>query len=400
MKNPIKVYAVILAAGGSSRMGDIDKIWHVINGKPVIGYSIDFFENSKLIDEYLVVTSKINLQKIKEFFLNDESFFFDVIVGGVRRQDSVKLAIDHINSLKEKPDLIVIHDAARPLVTEHILENGIRLAKNIGAAIPVISVKDTIKKISNNLVEETLDREKIFFSQTPQVFSLDSLIAAYEFLNDDITDDAMAIEICGGIVATFPGDEKNLKITHIEDLETIKNLLVEKKSHLELEWTNGIGFDGHKLESGGPLILGGVKITYEFHLEGHSDGDVLLHSICNAILGAASLGDLGQHFPSSDDRYKNIDSSFFIKESMKLITNLGWIISNLDCIIIAEKPKLKKYVFDIENKIKSLVNSPLAQVNVKITSTDGVGAIGEGEGIAAQSIVTLSRTKHSSNETL
>ena len=106
--------------------------------------------------------------------------------------------------------MIVIHDAARPLVTEYILENGIKLAKNIGAAIPVISVRDTIKKISNNLVEKTLDREKIFFSQTPQVFSLDSLVAAYEFLNDDITDDSMAIEICGGMVATFPGDEKNL----------------------------------------------------------------------------------------------------------------------------------------------------------------------------------------------
>ena len=206
-------------------------------------------------------------------------------------------------------------------------------------------------------------------------------------INQEITDDSMLIEISGGIVSTFPGDQKNIKITNISDLDYISYLLGEGK----YEWSNGNGFDGHRFEKGGPLILGGIKIDFGYHLKGHSDGDVLLHSISNAILGGASLGDLGRYFPSTDSRYKDLDSSFFIKKSVELAKNNGWNINNIDATIIAEKPRLKEFALKMEDNIKFLIDSSLVNVNVKITSTDEVGESGNSEGILAHSIATLYR---------
>ena len=258
-----------------------------------------------MVNHFIRIRSTKNIDTVRNYLQEKGLSKIRIIIGGDRRQDSVKKAIDYINSLKEKPEYIAIHDVARPLVSESILEKGLKLASNIGAAIPVIPSKDTVKKVSNNLVQNTLNRDEIFFSQTPQIFSLGNLSSAYEMVNQEITDDSMLIEISGGIVSTFPGDQKNIKITNISDLDYISYLLGEQK----YEWSNGNGFDGHRFEKGGPLILGGIKIDFGYHLKGHSDGDVLLHSISNAILGGASLGDLGRYFPSTDSRYKDLDLS-------------------------------------------------------------------------------------------
>ena len=387
MKNSIKVYGILLAAGSSERMSGVDKIWAELKGKPVISYSVDFFYQSELVSDFIIVTSTKNIDTVRNYLQEKGLSKIRIIIGGDRRQDSVKKAIDYINSLKEKPEYIAIHDVARPLVSESILEKGLKLASSIGAAIPVIPSKDTVKKVSNNLVQNTLNRDEIFFSQTPQIFSLGNLSAAYEMINQEITDDSMLIEISGGIVSTFPGDQKNIKITNISDLDYISYLLGEDK----YEWSNGNGFDGHRFEKGGPLILGGIKIDFGYHLKGHSDGDVLLHSISNAILGGASLGDLGRYFPSTDSRYKDLDSSFFIKKSVELAKNNGWNINNIDATIIAEKPRLKEFALKMEDNIKFLIDSSLVNVNVKITSTDEVGESGNSEGILAHSTATLYR---------
>ncbi len=396
MKNSQKVIAILLAAGSSSRMVGRDKIWEKVCGKPVIEYSLDLFEHSKLVDDLIVVTSKKN-KLVTERFISENSFTVrSIVVGGNRRQDSVMAALNVISNFVDKPEYIIVHDAARPLVDNSMIEKGLALVKQIGAAIPVIPIKDTLKQVSNQLVVKTLDRNQIVAAQTPQFFSYSSLNAANDYFESDMTDDSIFIELAGGMVGVFDGEEKNIKVTQPLDLMLAEILLTENVfGTVTKEWSHGTGYDSHKLAKGGPLKLGGLTMDWTEHLEGHSDGDVLLHAIASSILGSAGLGDLGGHFPSSDPKYKDYDSALFLTESSGLIQDLGWEIIHIDATIIAQQPRLSSYISPIEKRIKSLLKSknPSLSVNVKVTSTDGLGTIGKGEGIASQSIVTVRQQK-------
>ncbi|MCL0030658.1 2-C-methyl-D-erythritol 4-phosphate cytidylyltransferase [Dehalococcoidia bacterium] len=396
MKNSQKVIAVLLAAGCSSRMVGKDKIWEKVCGKPVIEYSLDLFEHSKLVDDLIVVTSKKN-KLVTERFISENSFTVrSIVVGGNRRQDSVMAALNVISNFVDKPEYIIVHDAARPLVDNSMIEKGLALVKQVGAAIPVIPIKDTLKQVSNQLVVKTLDRNQIVAAQTPQFFSYSSLNAANDYFESDMTDDSIFIELAGGMVGVFDGEEKNIKVTQPLDLMLAEILLTENVfGTVTKEWSHGTGYDSHKLAKGGPLKLGGLTMDWTQHLEGHSDGDVLLHAIASSILGSAGLGDLGGRFPSSDPNYKDYDSALFLTESSGLIGDLGWEIIHIDATIIAQQPRLSSYISPIEKRIKSLLKSknPSLSVNVKVTSTDGLGTIGKGEGIASQSIVTVRQQK-------
>ena len=396
LKNSQKVLAVLLAAGSSYRMAGKDKIWEKIDGKPIIGYSLDLFENSKLVDDLIVVTSEKN-KLITERFISENSFTVrSIVIGGNRRQDSVMVALNAISNFVDKPKYIIIHDAARPLIDNSMIEKGLALVKQVGAAIPVIPIKDTVKQVSNQLVVKTLDRNQIVAAQTPQFFSYSSLIAANDYFESDMTDDSISIELAGGLVGVFDGEEKNIKVTQPQDLIVAEVLLTENVfGSVAQEWSYGTGYDSHKFAGGGPLKLGGLTMDWAEHLEGHSDGDVLLHAIASSILGSAGLGDLGGRFPSSDPRYRDYDSTLFVIESSSLIGDLGWEIIHIDATVIAQKPRLSSYVSAIEKRIKSLLKpkNPSLSVNVKVTSTDGIGTIGKGDGIAAQSIVTVRQQK-------
>ena len=304
MKISQKVIAILLAAGSSSRMEGKDKIWEKIAGKPVIQYSLDLFENSKLVDDLIVVTSKKN-KLVTERFISENSFTVrSIVVGGNRRQDSVIAALNAISNFVDKPEHIIIHDAARPLIDNSMIEKGLALVKQVGAAIPVVPIKDTLKQISNQLVVKTLDRNQIVAAQTPQFFSYSSLNAANDYFESDMTDDSMFIELAGGIVGVFDGAEKNIKVTQPQDLLLAEILLTENVfGTVTKEWSHGTGYDSHKFVKGGPLKLGGLTIDWTEHLEGYSDGDVLLHAIASSILGSAGLGDLGGRFPTSDPKY-------------------------------------------------------------------------------------------------
>jgi len=260
-----------------------------------------------------------------------------------------------------------------------------------GAAVPALPVSDTIKSVkADGTVEHTLDRSRLRAIQTPQVFRVDVLAPALR-PTEEVTDDAAFVELIGGSVSLFDGNSDNIKLTAPEDIERAETILARRTAGgggAMNRW--GTGFDGHALVSGGPLRLGGVNIEHHSHLEGHSDGDVLLHAIASAVLGAASLGDLGSNFPSRDPRFAGIDSRELLQRAASMAANAGWEVSYLDATIIAQHPKLAPYVNRINDSIAETLSIPVDSINIKITSTDHVGAIGTAEGIAAQAIATLS----------
>ena len=243
------------------------------------------------------------------------------------------------------------------------------------------------------MVTRTLDRSGLWAIQTPQVFRAEVLSEAYESVAADVTDDASMVEQAGGLVAVFDGHPENIKITTPDDL-LVAGLIASRRAGAEPsagEQRWGTGFDGHRLAAGGPLRLGGVDVPFDHHLEGHSDGDVLLHALSSSILGAASLGDLGSVFPSSDQQLAGIDSGVILAECVRLALANGWVVTHLDATIVAQRPKLAGHLGEMTNQVAKIAKIPLSSVNIKVTSTDGVGAIGAGEGIAAQAIATLSR---------
>ncbi|MDP7674620.1 MAG: 2-C-methyl-D-erythritol 4-phosphate cytidylyltransferase, partial [Dehalococcoidia bacterium] len=302
MSNAVnRLGVIVVAAGRSSRMGGVDKQLLRLGGIPVILHSLRAFESFSSTSSIVLVMSEDNfaagINVVEESGL---SKIVDVVVGGERRQDSVKIGLDVLASnVNEIPEFVAVHDGARPFVDHELIERGMSTARAIGAGIAAVPVKDTIKVAPHKIITDTLDRSELWAIQTPQIFRYDVLNTAHDVVRDDVTDDASMVESSGGIVATFSGSDENIKITTPEDLHLASLILEQRLGQSSLSGSGpsgsifGIGFDGHRLVVGGPLRLGGVDIDFGYHLEGHSDGDVLLHSIASAILGAANLGDLG-----------------------------------------------------------------------------------------------------------
>ena len=398
MSNAVnRLGVIVVAAGRSSRMGGVDKQLLRLGGIPVILHSLRAFESFSSTSSIVLVMSEDNfaagINVVEESGL---SKIVDVVVGGERRQDSVKIGLDVLASnVNEIPEFVAVHDGARPFVDHELIERGMSTARAIGAGIAAVPVKDTIKVAPHKIITDTLDRSELWAIQTPQIFRYDVLNTAHDVVRDDVTDDASMVESSGGIVATFSGSDENIKITTPEDLHLASLILEQRLGQSSLSGSGpsgsifGIGFDGHRLVVGGPLRLGGVDIDFDYHLDGHSDGDVLLHSIASAILGAANLGDLGGQFPSSDERYINFDSTKFIAESARKALLDGWLVEHVDATIIAQRPKLAAEALSMAAKIGEIDGLDNSTINIKITSTDSVGSIGAGEGIAAQAIATL-----------
>ncbi len=386
---------IVVAAGSSNRMGGTDKLELMLGPRPVLWHSLNVFARCDAVSRMALVTRSEKLDETRAL-VNKWQFGkpINVVAGGTRRQDSVKCGIDALISLGDVSEYIAVHDAARPLVDGTILMRGLIATSHVGAAIPATPVKDTIKRVEHGIVVETPDRNSTYAVQTPQVFRRDVLIAAHETVPFDVSDDAAMVETAGGLVGIFEGAETNIKITTPNDFMTAKAIVGARSSDLSGSRQNfryGTGFDGHRLVDGGPLTLGGIQIEFAMHLEGHSDGDVLLHAVASAILGAAGMGDLGSNFPSSDPRYENVASRYFLTKARDRGLAQGWQIDHIDATIIAQRPRLSGYTAQMVEYIADALALATSGVNVKLTSTDHVGAIGSGEGIASQAIVTLKR---------
>jgi 2-C-methyl-D-erythritol 2,4-cyclodiphosphate synthase/2-C-methyl-D-erythritol 4-phosphate cytidylyltransferase len=369
-----RVTAIITAAGSGKRMGyDVPKQFLNLGSKTVLEMSIAPFDKADFIDEILVVTNQDFLELCKTLCQNYHKVV-RILEGGKERQDSVKNALDLLED-----GYVLVHDGARPYVTEEIIMNVMMATAEKKAAVAAVPAKDTIRQVSGkNSV--TLDRSTLYNVQTPQGFSVPLIKKAFQKAYEDNfygTDDAMLVERIGADVAIAEGSYGNIKITTKEDLP--------------VDMRVGSGFDVHRLIENRSLILCGVKIPFERGLLGHSDADVAIHALMDAMLGAAALGDIGKHFPDTDDNYKGISSVLLLKKVNELIAELGYKVNNVDITIMAQVPKLLPYIQAMREKIAEILEIDESRVNVKATTTEKLGFVGREEGIAAEAVCTINR---------
>lgn len=364
-----KTVGLVIAAGGSgSRMGtDIPKQYLKIGGRTVIEKCVEVFYKMGVFDKIAVACSPEYEELCRKLLAEYGAVFSE---GGASRQKSVKKALEIVDT-----DYVLIHDAARPFVTEEVIRNVIEGAISYGGCICKVMPKDTVRTESM-----TLDRSRLYAVQTPQGFETARLKKAYEKAAEegyDATDDAGVFEHAGGKVHLCEGDYRNIKITTKEDLP--------------METRCGTGYDVHKLVPERDCIIGGVNIPYEMGLLGHSDADVLVHAVMDALLGAAALGDIGMLFPDSDDRYKGISSIKLLEEVGRCIAEEGYEIGNIDAVVIAQKPKISPYIGAMRDKISQALGIEKNRVGIKGTTTEKLGFEGRGEGIAASAVCILNK---------
>ena len=378
-----KVSVIIVAAGSGKRFGgDIPKQFLTLRGKTVLELSYEAFEKNNKVDEIVVVASK-DYKEYVEKLLERHDKFACVALGGKERQDSVRNGLSAVTG-----DIVLIHDSARPFVTDEVINRVIEETEKSGNAVPVVKPKDSIRTVDGNL-----NRDELYIIQTPQGFKRDLITESYKKAYEDGffgTDEGGIIEHAGHRVSMVEGDYRNIKITTTDDMpkdsETSKPDGAQK-----MELRTGMGYDVHKLVEDRKCILMGVEIPYELGLLGHSDADVALHALMDAILGAAGMRDIGYHFPDTDDKFKGASSVELLKEVMRMITEAGYSVVNADVTIICQKPKVSPYIEEMRKKISPILGVDISCLNVKGTTTEKLGFTGRGEGIASQAICLLAK---------
>ena len=369
------VTAIIVAAGASRRMG-FDKLsYRLPDGRTVLETSCALFAAHPAVDELVLVAGGNRPQC--EAIAAACPKPCTVVQGGATRADSVRSGL-----AAAKGQLVAIHDAARPFASAEIITAALQAAAENGAAAPAVPVKDTIKVADKDgKVVATPDRATLYAVQTPQCFDRALYLQALEAVSGEkaslVTDDCSLFELAGLPVTLTAGDYANLKITTKEDLQKEKTMRI------------GHGYDVHRLVEDRKLILGGVEVPYEKGLLGHSDADVLLHAVMDAVLGAAALGDIGQHFPDTDPAYKGADSLALTREVAKIIAAHGYKVGNIDATILCQRPKLAPHIPAMRQNIADAFGLPLDAVSVKATTEEHLGFTGEGLGIAAHAVALI-----------
>lgn len=375
--------ALIVAAGSGSRFGiETPKQYALLGGKPLLLHSLETLLNHSKIDAVAFVINP-NHEDLYESVTSNlqPATLLPTIHGGKERQDSVRLglkAIAHYN-----PTRVLIHDAARPSLSPALLDR--LLESSDDAVIPALPIVDTVRDKNGY----TLDRNNLYRVQTPQCFDYQKLVELHENARINVTDDAGLFEAAGLPVATVLGDIRNVKITTLEDWETMQKLY-----EAGLETRVGSGYDVHAFSSNeqrttNNVLLCGISIPHNRTLEGHSDADVGLHALVDALLGAASEGDIGVHFPPTDAKWKGADSGQFVTYTRDLIKQKGGMISHVDVTLICEKPKITPHREAMRERIAELLELDVSRVSVKATTTEKLGFTGREEGIAAQAVATL-----------
>jgi 2-C-methyl-D-erythritol 4-phosphate cytidylyltransferase / 2-C-methyl-D-erythritol 2,4-cyclodiphosphate synthase len=390
----MKSVAIIPAGGAGKRLkSHIAKQYLFLDTLPVLVHTLKVFQDSKDIDGIILALPQEDLVHIRQELAEkyDLTKLMNIIAGGNERQDSIR---NCLLAIEEKWDLVVIHDAVRPFVTEELISKVIEAAKETGAAIAGVKTKDTMKEIKeNNIIGATVPRNNLWLAQTPQAFEFKLLIKAYEAAyNDNFygTDDASLVERMGKEVKIVEGSYENIKITTNEDMQ-IADALMKKRNKVDLR--SGFGYDSHRFAADRKLILGGVEIPFDKGLQGHSDADALIHAICDALLGAAGAGDIGRHFPDTDQEYKNISSMIILEKVSKLIKAKGFSINNIDVTVVMEMPKLAPYAAEMVSNIAHFLNINDDCVNIKAKTNEGMGFIGRNEGVAVFVAAMLTERK-------
>ena len=360
--------AAILCAGSGTRFGG-DKLALKIYGKPVWRWSYDAYASHPAIGRTILVGSPDNLSELETVG--------DAILGGATRQASVRAALDAAGDA----EFLVLHDGARPFVLPETISQVVEAARRSGAAAAAVPVTDTIKEQGADGLR-TLDRTRLWAMQTPQAIRTDLLRRAHDVATADATDDLALLEALGIEATLVPGDPQNMKITTPADL-----------LRLPSETRTGMGYDVHSFsdDPSRVLMLGGVAFPDHPALEGHSDADALLHAATDALLGAAALGDIGVHFPPSDERWRGRESIHFLRHATSLLEGEGWTVVNLDMTVIAESPKVMKRSAEVRETVAAALGIEAERVSLKATTNERMGFVGRGEGIAALAIATVRR---------
>jgi len=388
------VTAIVAAAGKGRRFGAPEnKVFARLAGHSVLYWTLTGLSACAAIDALVLVTSTDDLEQVSQIAAPFPKVHA-VCEGGAERSDSVWNALQ---ALPDGTEFVAVHDAARPLVSQELLTAVIEAAREHAAALPATPVSDTLKRSTDGRQTlETVDRRTLYGVQTPQVFSRELLLRAYReaqaagYLG---TDDASYVERLGHPVFLVPGERTNLKITVAEDLLVAEALLSNRIAPIVAvpEVRTGFGYDVHRLVPGRDLVLGGVPLQHPegLGLDGHSDADVLLHAIADALLGAAALGDIGEHFPNTDERYRGISSLVLLRVVGERVREAGWEPVNLDAMLIAERPKIRPHVDTMRVTIAEALGLTAQQVSIKATTNELLGFEGREEGIAAHAVATV-----------
>ena len=394
-----KVYGILLAGGSGQRMGaPMNKILLKVGGIPCIARSADAL--APFVDELILVGRKEDESELRLAMRSASGIRgYHFVKGGATRQDSVQAGLCFIPEAESDSCVVIIHDGARCLLSAEVTERVLASVQENGSGVAAIPVTNTLRQAdASGLAGKTVPRDGLFQMQTPQGFRLGELRAAFRKAYDECfqgTDDAEVMAYAGFPVYLSKGAASNIKLTTKEDLSLAESML----SHSSIALLRvGHGYDVHRLAEDRKLILCGVEVPHTWGLLGHSDADVAVHALMDALLGAAGLGDIGRHFPDTDPKYKGISSMLLLAEVMRLLNNAGFRPVNADITIIAQKPKLAPFIPRMEENLASALGLPLSCVNVKATTTESLGFEGRQEGISSHAVCLIQSATPSASE--
>lgn len=387
--------ALIVAAGSGVRFGSaIPKQYLELAGKPLVRHAVEAFLRHPRISAVRVVIQAAQ-RDLYDAAMQGLSLA-EPIAGGATRQDSGRHGLEALAEAEDSlPDHVLIHDAARPLVDAATIERVCAALDRGPAALAAVPVVDTLKRSHDGLCADTVDRTGLWRAQTPQGFHFQKILAAHRAAAGlALTDDAAVAERAGLPVALVLGSPDNIKVTTMEDLARAERLLRGQGCHDEPvhrlnDVRTGFGFDVHRLIPGDAVTLCNVAIPHSHRLEGHSDADVALHALTDALLGTIGAGDIGSHFPPSDPQWRGADSALFLRHAVDLIRERGGVIANADITILCERPRIGPHREAMRSRLSALLGIALDRVSVKATTTEELGFTGRSEGIAAQAVATV-----------
>jgi 2-C-methyl-D-erythritol 4-phosphate cytidylyltransferase / 2-C-methyl-D-erythritol 2,4-cyclodiphosphate synthase len=382
------VAAVVVAAGrGQRARGEIPKQYRKIAGVPVIRPTLSAFSGHPRIDVVQPVIHSADAELFRDAS-SGLGKLLDPVAGGATRQISVYAGLQALQG--RAPEVVLIHDAARPFLSDGLIDRAIEAGRQRGAAVPGVAIADTVKKIdADAMVSETLDRGRLRLVQTPQVFEFGLILDAHRRAatagREDFTDDAALAEWAGHRVRVFEGEAANVKLTTNEDLAGAELLRASALADVR----TGSGFDVHAFADGDHVMLGGIRIAHGRGVTGHSDADVVLHALVDAILGALAEGDIGAHFPPNDPQWRGASSDRFLVFACERVRARGGMIGNLDVTVVCETPRISPHRDAMRARIAAIAGISADRVAIKATTSEKMGFTGRGEGIVAMATATL-----------
>jgi 2-C-methyl-D-erythritol 4-phosphate cytidylyltransferase / 2-C-methyl-D-erythritol 2,4-cyclodiphosphate synthase len=378
----MRTVALVVAAGRGERFGaGTPKQYADLGGKPVLRRAVEAFARHPRVDGVKVAIGAADHAAYARAMAGLD--LLEPVVGGASRRETVRRGLESLAGLA--PARVLVHDAARPLVSAAVIGRVLAALDDHPAALPVLPVVDSLKRTEGRVLAGAVPRDGLVRAQTPQGFRFEEILAAHRGADGhDHTDDAAVAAAAGLEVAWVEGEESNMKLTRPSDLTAAEWFLGART-----RWRTGLGFDVHAFAPGRPLVLCGVPIPHELGLAGHSDADVAFHAVTDALLGTIGAGDIGSHFPPSDPRWRDADSARFLRHAAGLLAERGGRVENVDVVIVCERPKIGPHRAEMTARLAEVLGIGADQVSVKATTSERLGFTGRGEGIAAQAVASV-----------